>query len=229
MKLKVLVTGANGQLAKTIEQKSRQLKQSIDFHFLSKENLDISNVEKLSLFFGKNHFDYCVNCAAYTNVELAETEQETAYKVNAYAVKSLSENCQKFSIALIHISTDYVFDGLKSIPYLEIDQTNPLNIYGKSKLQGELYIKESLDDYFIIRTSWLYSEFGKNFAKTILNKLNADEPLKIITSETGTPTSCNDLAEFIIYLIENRIKKYGIYHFSASGSTTWHGFALKIG
>jgi len=228
MKNKVLVTGANGQLAKTVENKGKGLSESIEFCFVSKEDLDISNKEVVNAFFTNNQFDYCINCAAYTNVELAETEIEAAFKINAEGIKYVAENCRKYNIILIHISTDYVFDGSKSKPYTEGDDTNPLNVYGKSKLAGEAHIQDILTEYFIIRTSWLYSQFGKNFVKSIFNKLQNNESLKIVTSETGTPTSCNDLSEFIIYLIEQRITNFGIYHFSASGSTTWHGLALQI-
>jgi len=228
MKNRVLVTGANGQLAQTIAEKSNNSHKSIDFQFVSKQELDISDNAKLKRFFRENQFDYCINCAAYTNVELAETEVETAYKINAEGVKYLAENCKKYKIVLIHISTDYVFDGSKTEPYIETDKTNPLNSYGKSKLRGETFIENLLTDYFIIRASWLYSQFGKNFAKTILNKLKKEEPLKIITSETGTPTSCDDLAEFILHFIINRVSDFGLYHFSASGSTTWYGFAMQI-
>ena len=229
MKAKVLVTGANGQLAKAIESISESYSDSVEFHFVSKNDLDISNNDAVTNFFKTHHFDYCINCAAYTNVELAEAEEEKAYQINADAVKALAENCKENEVVLIHISTDYVFDGSRTSPYSEHDQTNPLNIYGKSKLLGEQYVQEILNKYFIIRTSWLYSQFGKNFAKTISNKLESNNELEIITSETGTPTSCNDLAVFILYLIKNKVMDFGLYHFSASGFTTWYGFALLIG
>lgn len=228
MKTKVLVTGAKGQLAKSIKAKTDQLSKDIDFVFVSREQLDISEQKQVKEFFGLNAFDYCVNCAAYTNVELAETEIERSIAINATGVKNLAENCLEKHTVLIHISTDYVFDGKTSIPYTEKDPTNPLNQYGKSKLSGEKYIREILEKYFIIRTSWLYSEFGNNFAKTILNKLNNNQASNIISSELGTPTSCSDLAIFILYIIQNDIKNYGFYHFSAEGSTTWYGFAKHI-
>ena len=228
MKTRVLITGANGQLAKSIELQAKKLSQTIEFIFVSREQLNISNENLVKAFFLKNKFDYCINCAAYTNVELAETEVEKCFAINATGVKYLAESCLNNNITLIHISTDYVFDGQKSTPYSEKDLTNPLNQYGKSKLKGEQYLSEILNKYFIIRTSWLYSKFGKNFAKTVLNKLKDNETLNIITSETGTPTSCNDLAIFILYLIQHNVKEFGLYHFSAEGSTTWYGFAKHI-
>jgi dTDP-4-dehydrorhamnose reductase len=141
----------------------------------------------------------------------------------------LALTCKKDKVILIQISTDYVFDGEKDAPYNEKDKPNPLNEYGKSKLAGEQYIQSILDEYFIVRTSWLYSKYGNNFLKTIIAKIQNQEDLKITTSQIGTPTSCIDLAQFIFVLIKNRENNYGIYHFSASGQTTWFDYALQIG
>lgn len=228
MKIKILVTGANGQLGLTFQKKHNSISDVLEFHFTSRITFDICNSDQVNAYFTANQFDYCINCAAFTNVELAESEIEEAFHINAEGVKTLSLSCKKHKVILIHISTDYVFDGTKKTPYLEEDQTHPLNQYGKSKLRGEHYIKEILSDFFIIRTSWLYSPYGKNFAKTITSKLQNNEALKIVTSETGTPTSCLDLAEFILYLIKTKSKSFGLYHFSASGETTWYGFAMEI-
>ena len=228
MVTKILVTGANGQLGQTIQKKSKSTLKNMEFVFATREDLDISNPQQVTTFFKQYDFNYCINCAAYTNVELAETDVETAYKINAEGVRYLAESCEKHKTVLIHISTDYVFDGTKTKPYSEEDLTNPINQYGKSKLQGEHYIQQLLSDYYIIRTSWLYSAFGKNFAKTISNKLKNGNDLKVMTSETGTPTSCNDLAELILFLIEHNSQAFGLYHFSASGKTTWYGFASLI-
>nr|WP_321229319.1 dTDP-4-dehydrorhamnose reductase [uncultured Psychroserpens sp.] len=228
MKSKVLITGANGQLGKTIKEISSDFTNSIDFVFVEKSELDITNSKSVEVYFQSNKFDYCINCAAYTNVDLAETETKIAFDVNANAVKNLAVNCKAYNTTLIHVSTDYVFDGTKQSPYTESDLTNPINTYGESKLLGEDYIRKHLDNYFIIRTSWLYSKFNKNFVKTIFNKLKEDEKLTIITSQKGTPTSCNDLSYFILFLITDAIKKFGTYHFSAKGETTWYGLALHI-
>jgi dTDP-4-dehydrorhamnose reductase len=228
MKSRVLVTGANGQLGKTIREISGDFTISIDFVFVDRSELDITNIESLELLFQSKDFDYCINCAAYTNVDLAETEIKQAMSINATAVNNLAINCKKHSVILIHVSTDYVFDGAKQSPYLESDTTNPINVYGESKLLGEEYIRKQLDNYFIIRTSWLYSKFNKNFVKSIFNKLKNNEELTIITSQKGTPTSCIDLSRFILFLITNSIKSFGTYHFSARGETTWFGLALQI-
>jgi len=228
MSIKILVTGAKGQLGQTFQKKAEKMKAKLEFVFVNREELDITNSEEINAVFKNNKFDYCINCAAYTNVEGAESEPEKAFEINAEAVKNLAEVCKTNTTVFIHISTDYVFDGSKTSPYNETDDTNPLNRYGASKLKGEQHIEQLLSQYFIIRTSWLYSPYGKNFAKSIVSKLQQNQDLKIITSETGTPTSCSDLADFVLYLVTNKINKYGMYHFSASGETTWYGFAQAI-
>lgn len=229
MSTKVLVTGANGQLGQTIQQMQGQNKDDHVFTFVSKSELDITNKDVVDVFFKQYTFDYCINCAAYTNVEQAEKTSEIAFKVNAEGVKYLAEGCLKNNTVLIHISTDYVFDGEKNESYTEEDITNPINEYGKSKLLGEQYIQKVLSDYFIIRTSWLYSkEFGHNFCKTIINKIKDKQELRIITSQTGTPTNCVELSRFIFHLIETQQRNFGIYHFSALGEATWFDFALEI-
>jgi dTDP-4-dehydrorhamnose reductase len=209
----VLVTGANGQLGQCI-QKIQQQHTEINFHFKSSSELDITNINAVNDYFSNHAIDYCVNCAAYTNVELAESEEEKAYLVNAEAAKHLAEACAEHNTTLIHVSTDYVFDGTKTEPYLETDITNPISVYGASKLKGEQNIQEALHNHFIIRTSWLYAEFGKNFYKTILQKTKEKANLTITTEQKGTPTNANDLAELIVEIINTDNKNYGIYHFS---------------
>ena len=228
MKSKVLVTGANGQLGKTLREVSNNFVDSMAFVFVEKSELDITKKDEVDRFFKQNNFDYCINCAAYTNVDLAETEIEKAIDVNANAVKHLALSCKTYDATLVHVSTDYVFDGTKTQAYTEDDTTNPINSYGKSKRLGEQYIEEIIENHFIIRTSWLYSKFNKNFVTTIFNKLINDEKLTIITSQKGTPTSCLDLSNFIVFLISNAVKSYGIYHFSANGNTTWYGLGAHI-
>ena len=223
---KVIVLGSNGQLGKTIQDCVK--KDIFDVHFFSRNQLDITNKDKLEAVFSHSNFDYCINCAAYTNVEGAEKNIEEAFLINAEAVNSIAETCAINQVKLVHISTDYVFDGKKREPYTTSDKTNPINQYGKSKLRGELYIKEKLEAHYIIRTSWLYSLYGKNFLKTIISKVENDDSLNITTEEEGTPTSCVDLGMFILHLIEADNLPYGIYHFSANGSTTWFGFAKEI-
>lgn len=228
MKTNVLVTGSNGQLAQTIKALYRENNDAIQFTFVSKEELDITNFNEVTSFFSESNFDYCINCAAYTNVEQAEESVELAFKINAEAVKNLAIVCKKHKTILIHISTDYVFDGKKETPYTEIDLTNPINQYGKSKLKGEQYIFNVLKEYFIIRTSWLYSSNGKSFVKTIVNKIKENAALKITIAETGTPTSCIDLSSFLLTLVKSKSKNYGIYHFSNEGVATWYDLALEI-
>lgn len=228
MKTKILITGAKGQLAKTIHHLYANNNLNLEFVFTSKTELDITNKVQVSSFFDNHQFDYCINCAAYTNVEQSELEPDLALKVNAEAVKTLAEVCKNHDTILMHISTDYVFDGNSKKPYKEEDQTNPINEYGKSKLAGELAIKSVLNRYFIIRTSWLYSSFGKNFVKTIINKIETNSDLNITTSQIGSPTSCTELSKFIIFLITTKSNAFGVYHFSGQGETTWYEFALEI-
>jgi len=228
MKTKILVTGANGQLGQTINELYSS-DTAFEFVFTDKPQFDITNLTQVETYFSFNKFHYCINCAAYTDVEGAESNPDEAFKANAEAVKHLASTCKKNKVILIHISTDYVFDGEKDTPYNENDKPNPINVYGKSKLAGEYYIQTALEEYFIIRTSWLYSKFGKNFLRTIIAKIQNQEDLTITTSQIGTPTSCIDLAQFIFELIKNRENNYGIYHFSASGQTTWYDYALQIG
>ena len=227
MTTKILVTGAKGQLGQTIKE-NYEFDPSFDIVFASKKELDITNNEEINTFLEAHKFNYCINCAAYTHVEQAETNPDLAFMVNADGVKKLAQQCKAHNVVLVHISTDYVFDGKKQSPYTEDDIPNPINQYGKSKLLGEKYIQEDLEKYFIIRTSWLYSKFGKNFLKTIIQKIESDDKMQITISEKGTPTSCSDVAEFIFCLIKNKTPLFGVYHFSALGETTWYDYAMQI-
>ena len=223
----VLVTGASGQLGKCF-QKLAFREGGIDWLFMDSSELDITSSRDLNNFFKSKRIDYCINCAAYTNVEKAESDQEKAFEINAEAVKALAEICNKKHAVLIHFSTDYVFDGTSKIPYSETDHTNPINVYGASKLKGENYIMDILTNYFIFRTSWLYSEFGNNFFNTILNKAEEKATLNITTAQTGTPTNANHLAQLVLMLIKEKNTNFGLYHYSNSGETTWYGFANEI-
>lgn len=228
MTTEILVTGANGQLGKTLKELFLDNSDGVNFTFVGKSELDISSKKGLEDYFQKHSFDYCINCAAYTNVEQAEESISEAFKINDEAVGYLAECCNHHNTILIHISTDYVFDGKKDTPYLESDLTNPINQYGLSKLGGENRVQTHLRRYFIIRTSWLYSKHPKNFVTTIVSKIKEGSDLTITTSQRGTPTSCVELSKFIYWLIIQRNANYGIYHFSAQGETTWYGFALSI-
>jgi len=223
----VLVSGASGQLGKCF-QKLAAREEEIDWLFMDSSEIDITSTRDLRDFFKSKRIDYCINCAAYTNVEKAESEKERAFQINAEAVKNLAEICKKNRAVLIHFSTDYVFDGTSKIPYSEADPTNPINVYGASKLKGENYISDILTDHFIFRTSWLYSEFGHNFFKSILNKAEERAVLNITTAQTGTPTNANHLAQLVLMLIKEKNTNFGLYHFSNSGETTWYGFAYEI-
>ncbi|MGH1384879.1 dTDP-4-dehydrorhamnose reductase [Kordia sp.] len=223
----VLVTGANGQLGQCLQKIQHQYTE-INFHFKSSKELDITDTKSVQDYFSNHAIDYCVNCAAYTNVELAESEEDKAYLVNAEAAKNLAKACAENNVTLLHISTDYVFDGTKTSPYVETDTTNPISVYGASKLKGEENIQEVFEKYFIIRTSWLYAEFGKNFYRTILRKAAEKASLTITTEQKGTPTNANDLAELILEIINTENKNYGIYHFSNDGEATWYDFTKEI-
>lgn len=224
---KVLVTGANGQLGKCLRDAASQF-IDCDFLFCTRDDLDLNNKEDLINIFAENKFDYCINTAAYTNVEKAESEPKKAFKTNAEAVNNLAEQCKAMGTILIHVSTDYVFDGKKESPYTEEDSTNPINVYGASKLKGEEYIQESGVNHFIFRTSWLYSQYGYNFLNTILKYGKEGKPLTITTEQKGTPTNANELASALLNVIASDCKKYGIYNYSNKGIATWYDFATAI-
>lgn len=227
MKTKVLVTGANGQLGQCFQAICKTY-PNIDFTFASSFELDITNESKVNTIFKNETFDYCVNCAAYTKVDLAEKAKAKAFLINADAAKHIANACKNNNVVLIHVSTDFVFDGNSTKPYLETDNPNPINIYGYSKLKGEEFIQSTLASYFIIRTSWLYSEFGHNFVKTILKLASEKSHLNVVDDQIGSPTYANDLAEFIIKIIQSNSRDFGIYNFSNSGEASWFEFAKTI-
>lgn len=223
----ILVTGASGQLGKCF-QKHAEKYPDWNFEFLSSRQLDITSAEKLQKIFSEKKFNVCINCAAYTNVEQAENETEKAFLINAEAVKSLAKITAENHCILVHFSTDYVFNGKSENPYSEEDEVDPINEYGGSKLQGERYIQELSDKYYIFRTSWLYSEFGHNFFNTILKKASEGAELNITTSQRGTPTNANDLAEYVLKVLNSEQQEFGLYHFSNEGEATWYDFAEAI-
>ncbi len=224
---RVLVTGSNGQLGKSLQEVSRNYPE-LTFAFKPSEELDITDSEKVTMFLSKHSFDYCINCAAYTNVEEAEKDNERAFLVNAQGVQNVALACAKNKTVLIHISTDYVFDGKKETAYKIDDLPNPINEYGKSKLAGERYVRKILKKFFIIRTSWLYSDYGTNFYTIILEKAKRNEVLKITDEQLGCPTKASHLANFLINLIVNKSTDYGLYHFTDGEAMTWYGFAKRI-
>ena len=224
---RVLVTGANGQLGKSIHRVAPDYPE-LKFVFTDVVELDITNNEEVNTFFESNAFDYCINCAAYTAVDKAEKEVEKAYLINATAVKNLAEGCQTTGTVLIHISTDFVFDGTKRTPYTEEDTPNPLSVYGKSKLKGEEYIQEICERHFIVRTSWLYSEYGNNFVKTMLRLAETRKQISVVNDQIGSPTYAGDLAEFSLKVISSGSTAYGLYHYSNLGAISWYDFAVEI-
>jgi len=225
--IKILVIGGNGQLAQCLKN---VVKNNDELHvdFQDLPYLDITDKQQLESYFLKNEFDYCINCAAYTAVDLAEEQSDLAYAVNAEGPKNLAEVCKKYQVKLLHISTDFVFDGNKQTPYLETDMPNPLGVYGASKWQGERYIQEVMQDYFIIRTSWLYSEYGNNFMKTMLRLSETREEISVVSDQIGAPTYAGDLAEVLIKIILSSSTNYGVYHYSNSGVISWYDFAVEI-
>jgi len=226
VKKTILITGANGQLGSELKELSKHF--NYNFLFTSKEELNIADNPLVETFFRNNKIDICINTAAYTAVDKAETESELAFKINSEGVKNLANACQKTDAKLIHISTDFVFDGSSSTPYLENNDTNPLNIYGASKLKGEEYALEV--NAIIIRTSWVYSTFGANFVKTMLNLTKTRNELSVIFDQIGSPTYAADLAQALLHICSNEtyLSKKGIYNFSNEGVASWYDFALAI-
>ncbi len=224
---KILVTGANGQLGLCLKELS-ELNKTLFFTFLTKEELDITNEKQIKNTFVNSNFDYCINCAAYTAVDKAEEDKEKAFYVNVMGVRYLSRICKNFNTILIHISTDYVFDGENNRPYKETDITNPISVYGLTKLQGEKEVMSNTNAYFIIRTSWLYSEYGSNFVKTILNLYHKKKELKIINDQIGTPTYAKDVAKILLDIIKLKNTNFGVYNLSNEGVASWYDFANAI-
>tara|TARA_R100001369_G_scaffold21694_1_gene39368 strand:- start:132 stop:998 length:867 start_codon:yes stop_codon:yes gene_type:complete len=224
----VLVTGKGGQLAQCFENIAPKY-LDLNLIFKSSSELDITNSDNLSsVFNSSDQFDYCINCAAYTAVDKAETETKEAFNVNVLGSKNLAEACRKHDIILVHISTDFVFDGNALQPYAEDSLTNPLGVYGNTKLKGENAIVETLENYFILRTSWLYSEFGNNFLKTMLRLSLERDEISVVADQVGSPTYAKDLAGVVLQLIESRNTSYGIYNYSNEGVASWYDFANKI-
>lgn len=224
---KILVTGANGQLGQCLQKISSQFEE-FEFIFTDSETLDITNKEEVNDFFWQNAPDFCINAAAYTAVDLAETDIEKAFLVNADGTENLAEACAENNAQFIHVSTDYVFDGENNLSYTEEDFTNPLGVYGASKLAGDELALEVNPCSVILRTSWVYSEFGKNFVKTMLNLFATKDELNIVADQFGQPTNANDLAEAIMEIIKSEKITPGIFNFSNLGRISWFDFAVKI-
>ena len=230
----ILVTGANGQLGKSIKNLVEINKISNNFVFISRNQLDLSFLNNIKSYLEGQNFDLIINCAAYTKVDQAEHDEKQANLINHLAVKKIAEVAKKNSIKLIHISTDFVFDGLKHDAYLESDFTSPLNVYGKTKLAGENAILSTMKfNAIIIRTSWVYSEYGNNFVDTILRLIQKSGKLNIINDRIGSPTYATDLAQVILNIIKSDKfisldKVSEIYHYSNEGECSWYDFAKEI-
>jgi dTDP-4-dehydrorhamnose reductase len=227
--LKVLITGAEGQLGREIFSLHECFSQ-YEFYFSSKRDLDITNLKELEVFLVLNKIDIIINCAAYTNVDGAEKDKDLAFLINAKSVKGIAVLSKKLNLKLVHVSTDYVFDGKSEKPYVESVKTNPLNVYGGSKLLGESYIEEiNPSNAIIIRTSWLYSSFGNNFVKTMLRLGESKSSLNVVNDQFGSPTYARDFALTILNLLhEISNTKVEIYHYSNLGSCSWNEFANEI-
>ena len=226
----ILITGANGQLGKEFKALAALFPQ-YNFLFAGREELAIENTEAVQKYFTEHSINFCVNCAAYTAVDKAETEKEAAFLINASAVGNLAAVCATFNTQFIHISTDYVFDGTAQQPYKETDITNPVGIYGQSKLKGEELALQNNPSAILIRTSWVFSSFGNNFVKTMLRLMKERESINVVDDQLGCPTYAADLATSIMEII----KKYSIlnvqgsiFNYCNEGVINWYQFALAI-
>jgi dTDP-4-dehydrorhamnose reductase len=232
VKSKILVTGGNGQLGKELREFS-SLHTGLDFVFLSREELPIEQFELVRNYFNTLKPAYCINCAAYTAVDKAESEKELAFQTNGEAVGVLAAVCKEHDTKFIHISTDYVFNGEASYPYTENFPPDPINVYGASKLEGEKEAIELNPDSIIIRTSWVYSSSGKNFVNTMIRLMSEKDEVKVTKDQLGSPTNAADLAETIFNIIAYcHLQIYnwepGIYNFSNEGIISWYDFAKAI-
>ena len=228
--MRILVTGSNGQLGSEIKDIAEQYK-NFDFYFTDRNSLNICDSTKVKNFLLENEIEVIINCAAYTKVEAAENNREKAFEVNSKAVADLVANADTLHIKIIHISTDYVFDGTSYFSYNENDVTNPLNVYGKSKLEGENFLVNSDVNGIVIRTSWLYSQFGSNFVKSMLRLGTERNSLGVVSNEVGSPTNAKDLAIFCLELLaKNKTlnTKGKVYHYSNHGVASWFDFAKAI-
>ncbi|MGC4040928.1 MAG: dTDP-4-dehydrorhamnose reductase [Flavobacterium sp.] len=223
----VLVTGASGQLGQSLQFIAPHYPE-VRFIFCPSSELDITNWEQCESVFAKNNPDYCINAAAYTAVDKSESEPEKAHLINVTGANNLAEACKKHKAILLHISTDFVFDGSRHHPYTEEDATNPTGVYGQTKLDGEKAIQSVFEQYYIIRTSWVYSQFGNNFMKTMLRLASERDSLSVVNDQIGTPTNAVDLAGALVQMMSSGKKDFGIYNFSNEGQCSWYDFAKEI-
>lgn len=234
----VLVTGANGQLGQSIQFIANQY-PNIQFIYTDYQELDITNFESCHTIFAKYKPQFCINTAAYTAVDKAESEAEKAHLINVIGPENLAKVCKEYNTILLHISTDFIFDGTSSSlsmtnGYKETDIPNPQSVYGKTKLDGELAVQKNWEKHYIIRTSWVYSQFANNFMKTMLRLASERDSLSVVNDQIGTPTYAVDLAEVLLKIIKFchaelvSASIYGIYNFSNEGQCSWYNFAAAI-
>lgn len=227
----VLVTGSAGQLGQSLQFIAPNHPE-VHFVFCTSNELDITNLEHCQKAFLKIQPDYCINTAAYTAVDKAESEPEKAHLINVVGAKNLAAVCKSNNTVLLHVSTDFVFDGKKTTAYTETDLPNPTGIYGRTKLEGERAIQQTWEKHYIIRTSWVYSQFGHNFMKTMLRLASERDSLSVVNDQIGTPTNAVDLAEILVKIVisnfQHPTSNFGIYNFSNEGQCSWYDFAKKI-
>lgn len=222
--MKILVTGANGQLGQELVQQLKQM--NVELYAFTKTDLDICKLSNVQQVVNEIQPQVIINAAAFTKVDLAETEQDLAFNVNAYGQRNLAVAAEQVGAKICYISTDYVFDGNATEPYEEHALVNPIGVYGKSKYAGEQLTQTLNTKYFIVRTAWVYGEYGPNFVKTMLRLAKERDELGVVSDQIGSPTYTVDLAAFLIELVQT--EKYGIYHCTNSGSCSWYEFAQAI-
>ena len=224
---KILVTGANGQLGSEIKALAPQYPH-FDFVFTDIDNFPLDKELEIIANFNSIQPDIVINCAAYTAVDKAEEDQATADAINHLAIATLASLCHGSGVKLVHVSTDYVFDGTSAVPYTETDLPNPNSVYGVTKLAGEIACLKNCPESIIIRTAWVYSEFGNNFVKTMLRLMTERDTLGVVNDQIGSPTYAADLAQVILTILDSNKWEPGIYHYSNAGAISWYEFALDI-
>jgi len=225
---KVLVTGSGGQLGREL-QRLAEAYPAFEFLFTTRDQLAIDQPGSVQEYFETHRPDWCINCAAYTAVDKAESDKDAAFRINGDGPGFLAKACRTSGARFIHVSTDYVFDGSRSSPLKEDDPTGPINVYGASKLEGERQaLQQHRGGTLIIRTSWVYSEFGSNFVKTMIRLMNERPSIAVVDDQIGSPTYAADLANAILHILSARKFLPGIYHYSNAGQVSWYQFALAI-
>jgi dTDP-4-dehydrorhamnose reductase len=224
---KILVTGANGQLGSEIKELADNY-PDFDFIFTDIADFPLDKTEEIIANFNRIQPDVVINCAAYTAVDKAEQDQVTADAINHLAIATLASLCQNSGAKLVHVSTDYVFDGTSPVAYKEDDKPNPKSVYGATKLAGEIACSQQCPESIIIRTAWVYSEFGNNFVKTMLRLMTERDSLSVVNDQIGSPTYAADLAQVILTILDSNKWEPGIYHYSNEGEISWYDFAMDI-